>query len=225
MLQKKILIVEDEPKIARLLQLELNHEGFETKVAREGFEALDLLEPFAPDVVLLDVMLPNLDGVEVARMIRETNNSVGIIMLTALDQTRNKVEGLVSGADDYVTKPFDLGELKARIRALLRRKGIALSEKTTVADQLVIDPKGWQAWEKGQPVCLTRTEFHLLWYLVQRKNQVVSKEELLEGVWGIEYDGNQNAVEVYINYLRKKLACGKELIRTIRGVGYSIRED
>ncbi len=225
MLQKKILIVEDEPKIARLLQLELNHEGFETKVAREGLEALDLMEPFAPDVVLLDIMIPNLDGVEVARMIRETNHSVGIIMLTALDQTRNKVEGLISGADDYVTKPFDLGELKARIRALLRRKGITLSEKTTVADQLEIDPKGWQVWEKGKLVCLTRTEFHLLWYLAQRKNQVVSKEELLEGVWGIEFDGNQNVVEVYINYLRKKLDCGKELIRTIRGVGYSIREE
>lgn len=225
MLQKKVLIVEDEPKIARLLQLELNHEGFETRISRDGLEALDAFESFVPDVVLLDIMIPQLDGVEVARTIRETHPDVGIIMVTALDQTRNKVEGLLSGADDYVTKPFELSELKARIRALLRRKGSVTSDTLFLSEHLQIDPLAYRVREKGVEISLSRTEFHLLWYLAQHRNRVVSKEELLERVWGIDFDGNPNVVEVYITYLRKKIPCAKALIHTVRGVGYTIRED
>lgn len=224
MLQKKVLIVEDEPKIARLLQLELNHEGFETLISRDGMEALEAVEDFRPDVVLLDIMIPQLDGVEVARNIRETHPQVGIIMVTALDQTRNKVEGLLSGADDYVTKPFELAELKARIRALLRRKGTEAPNLLLLSKDVQIDPNSYQVKEEGVEIPLSRTEFHLLWYLAQHRNRVVSKEELLEGVWGIDFDGNPNVVEVYVTYLRKKIPSGKALIHTVRGVGYTIRE-
>ncbi|HRW93215.1 MAG TPA: response regulator transcription factor [Thermotogota bacterium] len=220
----RILVVEDEPKIARLLQLELNHEGFETRIASDGMAALDTVEEFSPDVILLDIMIPEIDGVEVARSVRQLNPEIGIIMVTALDQTRNKVEGLQSGADDYITKPFELEEVKARISALLRRKQKPVARKVSLGESLDIYPESYLVKEDGKEIPLSRTEFDLLSYLAANRNQVISKEELLEKVWGIDFDANPNVVEVYINYLRKKLKAGKELIRTVRGVGYTIRE-
>jgi len=220
----RILIVEDDKKIARLLQLELTHRHYETQIAVDGMQALDDFEQFKPDVVLLDVMIPDLDGVEVAKMIREQDKQTGIIMVTALDQTRNKVEGLQSGADDYLTKPFDFDELNARIEALLRRKG---SEKLAEIQfgHLRFFPDSYRLLEDSDDISLSKTEYDLILYLVRNKNRVVSKDELLERVWGYDFEGNANVVEVYINYLRKKIKSGKHMIKTIRGVGYTVIDD
>src|SRR6056297_2456863 len=221
---KKILIVEDDKKIARLLELELTHRHFETQIAFDGMEALDQFEAFKPDIVLLDVMIPEIDGVEVAKMIRESDVDTGIIMVTALDQTRNKIEGLNSGADDYITKPFDFDELNARIEALLRRKG---TEKQMEIDfgKLRLFPASYRLMEDGKEISLSKTEYDLLLYLIKNKNRAISKDELLEKVWGYDFEGNANVVEVYINYLRKKIKSGKHLIKTVRGVGYTVSHD
>lgn len=221
---KKILIVEDDKKIARLLQLELTHRHYETQIAVDGMEALDAFDAFKPDIVLLDVMIPEIDGVEVAKMIRESDTDTGIIMVTALDQTRNKIEGLNSGADDYITKPFDFEELNARIEALLRRKG---SEKQTEIDlgNLRLFPDSYRLMEDSEEISLSKTEYDLILYLIKNRNRVISKDELLEKVWGYDFEGNANVVEVYINYLRKKIKSGKHLIKTVRGVGYTVSHD
>ena len=221
---KKILIVEDDKKIARLLQLELTHRHYETQIAIDGMEALDAFEQFKPDIVLLDVMIPEIDGVEVAKMIRQSDIETGIIMVTALDQTRNKIEGLNSGADDYITKPFDFDELNARIEALLRRTG---SEKQTEINfnNIRLFPDSYRLLEGSDEVKLSKTEYDLILYLIKNKNRVVSKDELLEKVWGYDFEGNANVVEVYINYLRKKIKSGKHLIQTVRGVGYTVSHD
>lgn len=220
---KKVLIVEDEQKIARLLQLELEHKGFKTIIAVDGMEALDATEEFSPDIILLDIMIPEIDGIEVAKMIREQNDEIGIIMLTALDQIRNKIDGLNSGADDYVTKPFDFDELNARIESLLRRKGKKV-EQEIVLETIKMFPDAYSLVEDGEEINLSKTEYELLLYLVKNRNRVISKDELLDEIWGYDFEGNQNVVEVYVNYLRKKIKSGKELIKTIRGVGYTIKK-
>jgi len=218
-----VLIVEDERKIARLLQLELEHKGFETSIVYDGMKALDALEVFTPDIVLLDIMIPEIDGIEVAKLIRETNDEVGIVMLTALDQLRNKVEGLNSGADDYVTKPFDFEELNARIESLLRRKGKKVEQQITFKT-LKMFPDAFSIFEDGEQIHLSKTEYELFLYLIKNRNRVISKDEILEKIWGYDFEGNQNVVEVYINYLRKKIKSGKTTIKTVRGVGYTIRD-
>ncbi len=220
---KKILIVEDEKKIARLLQLELEHRGFETETAYDGMEGLNKVDTFSPDIILLDIMLPEIDGIEVAKLIRERNEEMGIIMLTALDQIRNKIEGLNSGADDYITKPFDFEELNARIESLLRRKGKKV-EQEIIVNTLKLHPESYSLIEEEEEISLSKTEYELLLYLVRHRNRVVSKDELLDEIWGYDFEGNQNVVEVYINYLRKKIKSGKTLIKTVRGVGYTIKE-
>ncbi len=220
---KKILIVEDEKKIARLLQLELEHRGFETETAYDGFEGIDKVDSFSPDVILLDVMMPEIDGIEMAKMVRERDEEVGIIMVTALDQIRNKIEGLNSGADDYVTKPFDFEELNARIESLLRRKGKKVEEEINIG-LLKMKPESYALYEGNEEITLSKTEYELLLYLIKHKSRVISKDELLDEVWGYDFEGNQNVVEVYINYLRKKIKSGKTLIKTVRGVGYTIKE-
>jgi len=204
--------------------LELTHRHYETQIAVDGMEALDQFEAFKPDIVLLDVMIPEIDGVEVAKMIRESDVDTGIIMVTALDQTRNKIEGLNSGADDYITKPFDFDELNARIEALLRRKG---TEKQMEIDfgKLRLFPASYRLMEDGKEISLSKTEYDLLLYLIKNKNRAISKDELLEKVWGYDFEGNANVVEVYINYLRKKIKSGKHLIKTVRGVGYTVSHD
>ena len=218
----KILVVEDERKIARLLELELNHRKYETRIARDGMEAMDIYEAFKPDLILLDIMIPEIDGVEVAKLIRQMDNDVGIIMVTAMDQTRNKVEGLNSGADDYITKPFDFDEMSARIEALLRRKGNPKKQRLEIGE-VELFPDSYTVIEQDREINLSKTEFDLLRYLAENRGRAVSKSELLEEVWGIDYESSPNVVEVYINYLRKKLKTGKSLIKTVRGVGYSIK--
>ncbi|MBO8160288.1 MAG: response regulator transcription factor [Thermosipho sp. (in: Bacteria)] len=218
----KVLIVEDDSKLRRLLELEFTHEKFEVKTVEFGEDAIFLYSEFKPDVVILDVMLPDIDGTEVAKRIRKIDPDAGIIMLTALGETKNKVEGLESGADDYVVKPFDFEELLARVKALLRRKKIEFEHEIKVGD-LSIDLSSRTVKYKEKEIQLSKTEFDLLAYLVKNIGRVVSKDEILNAVWGMDYYGTPNTVEVYINYLRKKI--DPNIIKTVRGIGYTITKE
>ncbi|QTA37457.1 response regulator transcription factor [Thermosipho ferrireducens] len=217
----KILIVEDDQKMKRLLELEFLHEKFKVQTVEYGEDAIIAYEEFKPDIVILDVMLPDIDGTEVAKRIKKLDPDAGIIMLTALGETRHKVEGFESGADDYVVKPFDFEELLARVKALLRRKKIEFEHEVTIGE-LSIDLSARIVKYKGKEIQLSKTEFDLLAYLVKNVGRVVSKEEILDAVWGMDYYGSPNVVEVYINYLRKKI--DSEIIKTVRGVGYVINK-
>ena len=225
---ERILIVEDELQLARLMELELDHEGYAVKVSHNGREALGLLQEEEFDLVLLDIMLPEMDGVEVCRRLREFSD-IPVIMVTARDAVPEKVEALDTGADDYITKPFAIEELLARIRALLRRKNNALKEDNnvlTIAD-LVIDKDKYEVKRAGQEVELTKKEFDLLVYLAENKGIVLTREDILSNIWGYDYLGETNIVDVYIRYLRSKIddPFAKKLIKTVRGVGYVMRDD
>lgn len=217
----KVLVVEDDASLRRLLELEFKHEGAIVKTCELGEDAILIYSEFKPDVVILDVMLPDIDGTEVAKRLRKIDPLAGIIMLTALSQKKDKLEGFNSGADDYVVKPFDFEELFARVKALIRRKNINFDEEIVLNDLKLI-PSKREVFYKEKPITLSKTEFDLLFYLVKNSGRVVSKEEILNAVWGVLYEGSENTVEVYINYLRKKLA--PDIIKTIRGVGYIINQ-
>jgi len=221
----KILIVEDDIKISRVLELELSHEGFSVTVAKDGLSAVETFKRFKPDVVLLDIMLPRIDGFEVAKRLKEIDRKVGIIMLTAKGQLDDKLEGFYSGADDYVVKPFDIEELLARIDALLRRiKTSQPLEEKLKFESIIIDPNSRRVYVEGEEIELSKTEFDLLYFLAKNHDVVLSKSRILEEVWGVDYY-TDNVVEVYINYLRKKLKNASKLIKTVRGVGYIFRGD
>ncbi len=215
----KIMIVEDDRKLRRLLEIELEHEGFEIVSFSEGLDAIENFKDFNPDIVLLDIMLPDMDGFEIAEQLRKMSPDVGIIMLTALGMTKDKVKGFESGADDYITKPFETVELFARIKALLRRKNQLISTPI-VLGELKIYENEMKVIYKEKEVELSKTEFNLLLYLAKNRDRIVSKEEILNAIWGIDYYGSENTVEVYINYLRKKLS--PDLIKTVRSVGYKL---
>ncbi len=224
----KILIVEDEVKIARFVTLELEHEGYEVQAAHDGRTGLTLCESWQPDLLILDLMLPELSGIEVCRRLRQTSD-VPIIMLTAKDDVSDKVMGLDMGADDYMTKPFAIEELLARIRAALRKRGSGErpEEPLLSAGPLTMDVERHTVAVSGTPVELTRREFDLLHHLLENKGRVLSREALLDSVWGFDFVGETNSVDVYIRFLRSKIdeAFGIKLIHTVRGVGYVIRED
>ncbi len=215
----KVLIVEDDRRIARFLEIEMQMRGHEVRKAETGYEALEFFEEFKPDIVLLDVMLPEIDGVEVARKMRELKPDVGIIMVTALGETKDKVEGLRAGADDYVVKPFDTEELVARMEALLRRKGI-IHETPLECCGIRLYPSSKRVEVDGKEVKLSKKEFELLEYFMRNKGKVLPKETILEAIWG--YEASENTLEVYVNYLRKKLGSG--IIQTVWGVGYVMKE-
>ena len=219
-----ILIVEDEKDIARFIELELQAEGFRTEVAYDGVTGLSLFREKKPDLVILDLMLPAKDGLDVARAIRKTSN-VPIIILTAKDRVEDKVEGLDAGADDYLVKPFSIEELLARVRAHLRRVTPAITGEIRVAD-LIINLEGREVFRGGRRIELSNKEFELLELLASSPGKVFSRFEIEEKVWP-GYQGGSNVVDVYIGYLRKKLESGGErrLIHTVRGVGYVLRED
>ena len=219
----RILIVEDDRRIARFLEIELVHLNHEVRKVDNGIDALIEFEEFRPDIVILDLMLPEMDGVEVAKRIREKSESVGIIMLTALGETKDKVKGLRSGADDYVVKPFETEELLARIEALLRRKGVKRDE-ILVYGPIKLHPASRRVEVNGEEISLSKTEFDLLEYLMRNAEMVMPKERILNAVWGEDFYGSQNVVEVYVNYLRKKLKDAGSLIKTVWGVGYVLRE-
>lgn len=218
----KILVVEDDKKIAHLLELELSHEGHEVKVVHDGYDALIEVEDYKPDVVLLDILLPSLSGKEVAKRLRERYPDLGIIMLTALGDVKDKVEAFNLGADDYVVKPFSIEELLARIQAVSRRKEKKEEVISKFGIDLLVDQH--RVFVDGEEVELSKTEFALLYLLMRNDNIVLSKEKILSAIWG-DYDERENLVEVYINYLRKKLGDKGKYIKTIRGIGYSFRED
>ncbi len=223
---EKILLVEDEEKLARVVELELQYEGYEVEKALDGRTGLERAMSGQFDLILLDVMLPALSGMEVLRRLRK-ESQVPVIMLTARDTVVDKVAGLDLGADDYVTKPFEIEELLARIRAALRKRSGRESGEVLRAGPLVMDPQRHEVTVNGTAVELTRREFDLLHYLLENKERVISRESLLDHVWGFDFVGETNAVDVYIRFLRTKIdeAFGIKLIHTVRGVGYVIREE
>ena len=223
----RILIVEDERKIARFLELELQHEGYEVDTAGDGRTGLEKALTWKPDLMILDLMLPELSGIEVCRRLRHESD-LPIIMLTAKDDVSDKVMGLDMGADDYMTKPFAIEELLARIRVGLKkhRASAALASNVITAGKLVLDPAKYAVTWDGQPLALTKKEFDLLKYLMEHKGQAVTRDALLSDVWGYDYAGDTNVVDVYIRYLRAKIddVFGVKLIHTVRGVGYVFRD-
>lgn len=226
----KILIVEDERKIARFVELELKHEGYEVDIAGNGREGLEKILSGEEDLVVLDVMLPELSGIEVCKQAREAGVKVPIIMLTAKDDVMDKVEGLDNGADDYMTKPFAIEELLARIRvALNRQKDMPKEKEETIlcCGELKVDCNKYEVYYSNEQVSLTKKEFDLLQYLLRHKNTTVSREELLNNVWEYDYYGDTNVVDVYIRYIRQKIddKFGVKVVNTVRGVGYIIKDE
>ena len=221
---KRILLIEDEPQIARFVQLELNHEGYDVTVANDGRDGLEVFKAHPFDLVLLDIMLPSLNGIEVLRRIRQLS-SVPIIMLTARDSVMDKVNGLDNGADDYITKPFAIEELLARLRNLLRKQ--VTNTSTLSYKSLVLDLNQHVCTVNNIQVDLTKKEFDLLHMLLKHKNQVLSRELLIEKIWGYEFDGTTNSIDVYVRYLRAKIEepFDEKFIHTIRGVGYIIKDE
>ena len=227
----KILLVEDEEKLARMVELELKYEGYQVDKAADGRTGLDMAQTGDYDLILLDIMLPALNGMEVLRRLRR-ESLVPVIMLTARDTVMDKVAGLDAGADDYITKPFAIEELLARIRAALRNKAEGAAEVPgqvgkLMAGPLTMDVDRHEVSVNGQEVELTRREFDLLRYLLENKEKVVTREVLLDNVWGFDFVGETNTVDVYIRVLRSKIdeRFHIKLIHTVRGVGYVIRED
>jgi len=225
----KILIIEDDVKIARFIELELVHEGYKVEIAHDGREGLGLAEAFSYQVILLDLMLPKLSGVEVCRRIRAKDEKTPIIMLTAKDDISDKVTGLDIGADDYITKPFAIEELLARIRVVIKRTA-RITEKPIgefKIGHLYINTDAHVVKASGIEVELTAREYDLLLFLVQNKNHAVSREKILNDVWGFDYLGETNVVDVYISYLRAKIdqPYDQKLIKTVRSVGYIIKEE
>lgn len=221
----KILLVEDEKQMAMFIEMELNHEGYNVDVAYDGREGLNLSEAKEYDLILLDIMIPGLNGIEVCRRIRQSS-SVPIIMLTAKSDISDKVLGLDVGANDYLTKPFAIEELFARIRVYERNKSIRNNDEIKVKD-IVMDNKTHKVKRKGKEIELTKKEYDLLEILLINKNIVLTRDQLIEKIWGYEYEGHTNVVDVFIRYLRIKIDDGFEdkLITTIRGVGYFINGD
>jgi two-component system OmpR family response regulator len=226
--EARLLVVDDEPNIVELLSVSLRFNGFEVATATNGRDALAEADRFRPDLVLLDVMLPDIDGFDVVRRLRGDGARVPVLFLTARDSTEDKIFGLTVGGDDYVTKPFSLEEVIARIRAVLRRLGGAGRNgvpvaRLTVAD-LELDEDTHEVWKTGIPVALSPTEFKLLRYLMQHPGRVLSKMQILDHVWNYDFGGDAGVVESYVSYLRKKVDTTEpRLIHTLRGVGYSLR--
>ena len=235
---EKILLVEDEPGIASFVRLELLHEGYQVQVAEDGRQGLELFQEGQWDLILLDIMLPGINGLEVLRRIRKLS-SVPVILLTARGDTLDKVSGLDAGADDYLPKPFAIEELLARIRSLLRRKnawgsGTVSAQATSTQDEgllffrnITLNPKSREVSLDGQLLALTKTEYQLLFCLMSHKNEALSREQIMNMVWGQEHYIDPNSVDVYVRYLRNKLdVAGKEsCITTLRGIGYIMKEN
>jgi len=224
--EARLLVVDDEPNIVELLSASLRFAGFEVATATNGNDAVKAVERYRPDLVLLDVMLPDVDGFVVLRRLRATRDHLPVLFLTARDANDDKVTGLTLGGDDYVTKPFSLEEVIARIRAVLRRTNAATEDRPvrlSIAG-LELDEDSHEVWRDGREVQLSPTEFNLLRYLMVNAGRVLSKSQILDHVWSYDFDGDANIVESYVSYLRRKLDDGDEpLIHTVRGVGYVLR--
>jgi two-component system OmpR family response regulator len=220
----RVLVVDDEENITFLLDSALRHFGFDVRVASNGRDAIAEVEKFAPDVVLLDVMLPDLDGFEVVRRLRLDGAKVPVLFLTARDATEDKVRGLTLGGDDYVTKPFSLEEVVARIQVILRRQGADAGSAQLAFADLELDDDAHVVRRAGHVIELSPTEYNLLRFLLVNAGRVLSRNQILDHVWQYDFGGHATVVETYISYLRKKIdKLGPPLIQTVRGVGYSLR--
>lgn len=223
---ERILIVEDEKSIARVLELELTYEGYKTGVAHTGSEGLIQFRENDWDLILLDLMLPEIHGLDVLKRIRSSNPGVPVILLTAKSDVKDKVAGLDLGANDYVTKPFEIEELLARIRACLRQATGNGNSEVRRFEELELNEATREVIRSGRSIELTPREFDLLLYLMQHPQQVLSREQVLNAVWGYDYYGDTNVIDVYIRYLRRKIDAGEPstYIQTVRGVGYVLKE-
>ena len=223
----RVLVVDDEQMLTDLLSMALRMEGWDVRTAASGLEALQGAREFAPDAMVLDVMMPDLDGMAVLQRLRQSGNDVPVLFLTARDAVADRVAGLTAGGDDYVTKPFSLEEVVARLRGLMRRAGTALAseaEPILRVGDLSLNEDSHEVIRDGTEIDLTATEFELLRFLMRNPRRVVSKAQILDRVWNYDFGGRSSVVELYISYLRKKIDHGREpLIHTVRGVGYMIK--
>ena len=225
MAEARLLVVDDEPSIVELLSASLRFAGFEVATASSGQQAVELAQSFRPDLLVLDVMMPGLDGFGVVRRLRQDGIRTPVVFLTAKDATEDKVQGLTLGGDDYVTKPFSLEEVVARIRAVLRRTAgpEGTSSQLRFAD-IELDEETLEVWKNGELVSLSPTEFKLLRYFMQNVGRVLSKSQILDNVWHYDFGGDANVVESYVSYLRRKVDTTEpRLLHTLRGVGYVLR--
>ena len=222
----RVLVVDDEANLTELLSMALRYEGWEVRSAGSGLAAVRAAKEFAPDAVVLDMMLPDFDGMEVLRRMRADNPNVPVLFLTAKDAIEDRVAGLTAGGDDYVTKPFSLEEVVARLRALMRRTAVVpeASDSVLVVGDLTLDEDSHEVVRAGAQISLTATEFELLRYLMRNPKRVLSKAQILDRVWNYDFGGQANVVELYISYLRKKIDAGRSpMIHTMRGVGYVLK--
>ena len=221
-----VLVVDDEAVLAEMVSMALRYEGWEVTTALDGASAVAAARDGRPDAVVLDVMLPDMSGLEVLRKIRENNPQLPVLLLTAKDAVEDRIAGLTAGGDDYVTKPFSLEEVVLRLRALLRRTGVSVESNNTkiVVGDLVLDEDSHEVTRGGDPIVLTSTEFELLRFLMHNPKRVLSKAQILDRVWSYDFGGRSNIVELYISYLRKKIDSGREpMIHTLRGAGYVLK--
>jgi two-component system OmpR family response regulator len=220
----RLLLVDDEDNLRSMLEAALRHSGFDVHPAANGRDAIEAVPTVQPDLIVLDVMLPDLDGFDVCKRLRTSGDRTPVLFLTARDATEDKVRGLTLGGDDYLVKPFSLEELVARITAILRRAGLDPAAEDLRCEDLVMDDEAHLVTKDGQEVALSPTEYNLLRYLLVNKGRVVSKAQILDHVWDYDFGGDGGVVETYIGYLRRKLDTGDpRLIQTIRGVGYTLR--
>jgi two-component system OmpR family response regulator len=226
--EAKVLVVDDEPMIVELLSVSLRFQGFEVATASNGAEGLDKARSFRPDALIVDVMMPGMDGFGLLRRLRADGIDAPVLFLTARDDVEDKITGLTIGADDYVTKPFSLEEVVARLRVVLRRSGQGVQERKSsriVFADIELDDDTHEVWKAGEPVSLSPTEFTLLRYFMVNAGTVLSKPRILDHVWRYDFGGEVGVVESYVSYLRRKVDTGeKRLIHTLRGVGYVLRE-
>ncbi len=222
----KVMVVDDEPALREALELALRLGGFEVELVPDGREAIRQLPLTRPDVVLLDVLMPELDGIEVCRRMRGAGDRTPVLMLTARDEVDDRVAGLEAGADDYLAKPFALPELLARLHALLRRTGWAADDELLRFDDLELDPAAYEVRRDGRALDLTRTEFALLELFMRNPRQVLTRALIVERVWGYDFGPTSNSIDVYVGYLRRKTeaAGAPRLLHTVRGVGYVLRQ-
>ncbi len=222
----RVLVVDDEVTLAELLSMALRYEGWDVRTAATGAAAVRTSREFNPDVVVLDIMLPDVDGIDVLRRLRDTQSHVPVLFLTAKDAVADRVAGLTAGGDDYVTKPFSLEEVVARLRALLRRSTgvVGAPERVLVVGDLMLDEDSHEVSRGGTAIALTNTEFELLRYLMRNQRRVLSKPQILDRVWQYDFGGQANVVELYISYLRRKIDNGRPpMIHTLRGAGYVLK--
>ncbi|SCY30481.1 two-component system, OmpR family, response regulator [Microbacterium sp. LKL04] len=222
----RVLVVDDEQMLTDLLSMALRMEGWEVRTAASGFDALNVAREFAPDAMVLDIMMPDLDGMAVLQRLRQAGDDVPVLFLTAKDSVSDRVAGLTAGGDDYVTKPFSLEEVVARLRGLMRRAGASTDTADPIlrVGDLTLNEDSHEVFRGDDEIELTATEFELLRYLMRNQRRVLSKAQILDRVWNYDFGGRSSVVELYISYLRKKIDAGKEpLIHTVRGVGYMIK--